>query len=193
MRISGGTVRGLPLDAPKGTAVRPATDGLRQAVFSSLGGRVAGARVLDLFAGSGAYGLEALSRGAAFAVFVERHGRTAAVLRDNLARVAAGLGRPSGEVGRVVAMDALAWAPQPGDASPDLVFVDPPYEVIPEVAGPLFERLGRMLEPTVDPLICFETPGQIRLDPGGWVAIKRLGGSAPHQPGVSVFRRSGAG
>jgi 16S rRNA (guanine966-N2)-methyltransferase len=192
MRISGGAVRGLTLDVPRGTAVRPATDGLRQALFSSLGARVGGSRVLDLFAGSGAYGLEALSRGASFATFVERHGRTAAVLRENLAHVAAGLGRPPGELGRVLTLDALAWAPAPGDEAPDLVFVDPPYEAIPEVWGPLFERLDRSLTGAVDPLVCFETPGQIRLEPTGWVAIRRLGGTAAHQPGVSVFRRSAA-
>ena len=64
VRISGGAARGIELLVPKGDTVRPATDGMRQAVFSSLGARVAGARFVDLFAGSGAYGLEAFSRGA---------------------------------------------------------------------------------------------------------------------------------
>src|ERR1019366_4147641 len=85
MRISGGQARGIPLIVPKGDAVRPATDGMRQAAFSSLGGYVTGARFLDLFAGSGAYGLEALSRGAAGGVFVEKNARAAACLRRNLA------------------------------------------------------------------------------------------------------------
>ena len=66
MRITGGSARGIPLSLPKGDAVRPATDALRQAVFSSLAARVPGTRFLDLFAGSGAYGLEALSRGAKY-------------------------------------------------------------------------------------------------------------------------------
>ena len=65
MRISGGAARGIQLAVPKGDAVRPATDGMRQGVFSSLAGLIPGAQFLDLFAGSGAYGLEALSRGAA--------------------------------------------------------------------------------------------------------------------------------
>ena len=81
MRISGGLARGIPLLAPRGDAVRPATDSLRQAVFSSLGERVAGARFLDLFAGTGAYGLEAISRGAAGGVFVEKDARAAACVR----------------------------------------------------------------------------------------------------------------
>ena len=82
MRISGGGARGIPLVVPKGDAVRPATDGMRQSVFSSLGARVSGARFLDLFAGSGAYGLEALSRGAAAGVFVEQNGKAAACVRQ---------------------------------------------------------------------------------------------------------------
>ena len=73
--------------APKGDAVRPATDGLRQAIFSSLGERVVGARFLDLFAGSGAYGLEALSRGAGGGTFVEKNAKAVACLRQNLASV----------------------------------------------------------------------------------------------------------
>ena len=85
MRISGGGARGIPLAVPKGDAVRPATDGMRQSVFSSLGARVVGARFLDLFAGSGGYGLEALSRGAAGGVFVEQNAKAAACVRQNIA------------------------------------------------------------------------------------------------------------
>jgi len=99
MRITGGQARGIPLVLPKGDAVRPATDAMRQAVFSSLAARVAGARFLDLFAGSGAYGLEALSRGAADGVFVEKNARTADFIRQNIAavcksQVAVPAGRP---------------------------------------------------------------------------------------------------
>src|ERR1041384_1110867 len=93
MRISGGAARGIPLTVPKGDAVRPATDGMRQAVFSSLGARVVGARFLDLFAGSGAYGLEALSRGAAGGIFVEQNAKAAACVRQNIAAVCKSLGR----------------------------------------------------------------------------------------------------
>src|SRR6185312_3355422 len=92
MRISGGQARGIPLVVPKGDAVRPATDGMRQAAFSSLGAVVPGARFLDLFAGSGAYGLEALSRGAANGVFVEKNAKAAGCLRQNLTAVCKSLG-----------------------------------------------------------------------------------------------------
>jgi len=124
MRISGGQARGIPLVVPKGDAVRPATDGMRQAAFSSLGAFVVGARFLDLFAGSGAYGLEALSRGAAGGVFVEKNAKAAACLRQNLAAVCKSLGREESGV-EVFLADALTGPV--GDAVPDVVFIDPPY------------------------------------------------------------------
>jgi 16S rRNA (guanine966-N2)-methyltransferase len=93
MRISGGLARGIHLATPKGEAVRPATDSLRQAVFSSLGDRVVGARFLDLFAGSGSYGLEALSRGADGGLWVEKHRRTFELLRRNIAAVCVSMQR----------------------------------------------------------------------------------------------------
>src|SRR5512135_1734124 len=93
MRISGGGARGITLVVPKGDAVRPATDGMRQALFSSLGARVVDAHFLDLFAGSGAYGLEALSRGAAGGVFVEQNAKAVACVRQNVAATCKSLRR----------------------------------------------------------------------------------------------------
>ena len=84
MRITGGLARGIPLILPKGDAVRPATDALRQAVFSSLAALVPGATCLDLFAGTGSYGLEALSRGASTCIFVDEHRQANAVIQQNL-------------------------------------------------------------------------------------------------------------
>src|SRR5512138_929969 len=83
MRITGGKAVRTRLRVPKGLAVRPTPDLVKQAVFNSLGTRVAGARVLELFAGTGALSLECLSRGAASALCVENSSRHAAVLRDN--------------------------------------------------------------------------------------------------------------
>src|SRR5438046_10244362 len=87
MRIIGGTAAGLLIKVPKGYEVRPTPDLVRQAIFNSLGPRVAGARVLDLFSGSGALGLECLSRGAAAVLSVERSSRNAAMIRQNLGAV----------------------------------------------------------------------------------------------------------
>jgi len=185
MRISGGQARGIPLIVPKGDAVRPATDGMRQAAFSSLGAFVVGARFLDLFAGSGAYGLEALSRGAAGGVFVEKNAKTVACLRRNLAAVCKSLGRDESGV-EVFQADALS-VPQ-GEGVPDVVFIDPPYEIIPEVAPALFARLAEVLAPKPDALVVFELPGELELAPAGWTQIKRLGGGA-HQPTVAFFTR----
>ena len=85
MRIIGGQAAGLLLKVPAGFDVRPTPDLVRQAIFNSLAGRVEGARVLDLFSGSGAIGLECLSRGASYVLSVEKASRHAAMIRQNLA------------------------------------------------------------------------------------------------------------
>lgn len=197
MRISGGGARGIPLLVPKGDAVRPATDGMRQALFSSLGARVVGARFLDLFAGSGAYGLEALSRGASGGVFVEQNGKAAACLRQNVGAVCKSLGRTGDDL-LVVQGDArsvpVAWASAGTQraATPDLVFIDPPYEIIGDVVPELFGRLADVLAAKPEALVMFEAPGEIELAPPGWALLKRLGKGA-RQPTVSIFRRSAGG
>ncbi len=187
MRITGGAARGILLALPKGDAVRPATDAMRQAVFSSLAPGVAGARFLDLFAGSGAYGLEALSRGASGGVFVEKDVRTADFIRRNLAAVCKSLGRDTAGLQVVTADAATVW---PGEA-PDLVFIDPPYEQIPEVAPKLFARLDGWLATKPEALIVFEMPGELELSPAGWTCVKRLG-KGRRQPTVGIFRSSRA-
>jgi 16S rRNA (guanine966-N2)-methyltransferase len=185
MRISGGQARGIPLVVPKGDAVRPATDGMRQSAFSSLAAVVPGARFLDLFAGSGAYGLEALSRGAAGGIFVEKNAKAAACLRQNLAAVCKSLGRDASGV-EIFQSDALTGPF--GDQLPNLVFIDPPYDIITEVAPALFARLAEWLAPKPDAIVVFEMPGEIELAPAGWTRLKRLG-KGVRQPTVNFFRR----
>ena len=124
MRIIGGTAGGRLLKAPKGHEVRPTPDLVRQAVFNSLGARVAGARVLELFAGTGALSLECLSRGAVHALCVEKSNRHAEFVRQNLA--AARLDPARLEVRVQDAFSALAQLA--GAASRfDLILADPPY------------------------------------------------------------------
>lgn len=123
MRIVGGELRGRPLRTPPGRDVRPTADRVREAVFNalySLGDVVDGADVVDLFAGSGALGLEALSRGARHATFVERSAAARRVLLDNVERLGVG------DRATVVAADAVAWL---GAARRrfDVALVDPPY------------------------------------------------------------------
>ncbi len=187
MRITGGDARGIPLVVPKGDAVRPATDGMRQAVFSSLGPRVAGAWFLDLFAGSGAYGLEALSRGAAGGTFVEQGAKAAGCIRQNMGAVCKSLRRGLDGL-TVIQADARTVPIGPGEV-PDLVFVDPPYELIPDLAGPLFERLALALAGRPDAIVAFEHPGEMELALPGWELCKRLGKGA-RQPTVAFFRKN---
>lgn len=189
MRISGGRARGIPLAVPKGDKVRPATDGMRQAVFSSLGGRVAEARFLDLFAGSGAYGLEALSRGAAGGVFVEQNAKAIACLRGNIVAVCKSVGCEPRVVDVVQGDATNVPVGRAADAVPDLVFIDPPYEIIAEVAERLFARLTEVLASKPDAVVVFEMPGELELAPAGWVVRKRLGKGA-RQPTVVFFQRA---
>mgnify|MGYP003349586219 CR=1 FL=1 len=192
MRISGGRARGIELQVPKGDRVRPATDGMRQAAFSSLAGVVPGARFLDLFAGSGAYGLEAFSRGAAGGVFVEWDTRAVACIRQNISAVARSVGAGEDADLFVRPVDALQTVAAWSDPVPDLVFIDPPYEIIPEVAPVLFERLAAVLASKPEAIVVFEHPGELELHPAGWTRLKRLGKGA-RQPTVGFFRRAAAG
>lgn len=133
MRVVAGTHRGRVLKAPKGEQTRPTSDRVREALFSILGESVEAAAVLDLFAGSGALGIEALSRGAASAAFVDNAHAAVSVIADNLE--ALGL---EGEVIRMPALRALACTPVAARQY-DLVFIDPPYRLA-SVLGPALGR-----------------------------------------------------
>lgn len=188
MRISGGLARGIPLAVVKGDRVRPATDGLRQAVFSSLGERVRGAWVVDLFAGSGAYGLEALSRGAAGGMFVEQASAVVALLRRNLTAVAKSAGVD--QTGWTVRAGDAVVTPEPAAGATDLVFVDPPYELVPELGPRIMAGIRAWSRRTDDCLVVFEMPGEFELVAQGWVAVKRIGRGA-RQPTAVIFRPAG--
>jgi 16S rRNA (guanine966-N2)-methyltransferase len=120
MRVIAGTAGGLRLVVPK-TGVRPTMDRVKAAIFSSLGERVIGARVLDLFAGTGALVIEALSRGARSAGFVENDPRAIAAIERNLVQ--------TGLNGRICRQDVFVFLNQSGQAEEnDLIFADPPYD-----------------------------------------------------------------
>jgi 16S rRNA (guanine966-N2)-methyltransferase len=141
MRVVAGRLGGRRIAAPPGRGTRPTSDRVREALFSILG-PLAGERVLDLFAGSGALGIEALSRGASNAVFVDRDPRAAATIRANLEAL--------GLDARVVARDArtaLRDARERADAY-DLVFLDPPYRQAGALAADLAEALQPVLAPS---------------------------------------------
>jgi 16S rRNA (guanine966-N2)-methyltransferase len=137
MRVVGGELGGRRLQAPGGGRTRPTGDKVREALFSIIGD-VSGARVLDLFAGSGALGIEALSRGAAEAVFVDKGGAAVAAVRRNLSDL--GL---EAEVHRREVRRFLRAAE--GEPPFDLVFCDPPYDSATATAGTLVELLPAVL------------------------------------------------
>lgn len=183
MRITGGNARGITLTTGGNEAVRPATDRLREAVFSSLGSSVEGARCLDLFAGTGAYGLEALSRGAASVVFVEQNRKSAAAIAHNIAAVCKSMGAPP-SVARAQQRDVFTW--QAGADSFDLVFADPPYALLPGRAADIFRVVLAALAD--NGLFVFEMPGELDLKHPTLTLLRRLG-KGRHQPGVAVYKR----
>ncbi len=168
MRVIAGSHKGRRLAAPKGPHVRPTGDRVREAIFN-LVGPVDGASVLDLFAGSGALGIEALSRGARRCVFAELDGGAARVIRQNLERL-----QLTGAV--VERRDALAVLREEASRGRrhDLVLCDPPYELWPALEPALAERLPGVLAP--DGLLVVETDArtepQLPLDP---VTSRRYG------------------
>jgi len=139
MRVVAGLYGGRRLVAPPGDATRPTSDRVREALFSILGTGVRDARVLDLYAGSGALGIEALSRGAASAVFVDHSAKAIAAVRANLQ--ALGI---DAAVHRMEARAALRPSPGPPDPY-DLVFLDPPYRRAAELGRELSEALPAVL------------------------------------------------
>ena len=158
MRIIAGKAGRVAIQVPPAVA-RPTTDFVRQALFSILAERVLDARVLDLFAGSGAIGLEALSRGAASCVFVDDHRHAAATVRDNLAKT-----KLTG--GRVVRSDVAAFLRHDA-ASYDIITADPPYW---KHHGDT-DHVKNLLESDLLPP---------RLAPGGWFVAEASSQQTPH-------------
>jgi 16S rRNA (guanine966-N2)-methyltransferase len=141
VRVIAGTYGGRRLQAPAGAATRPTSDRVREALFSVLSTRVDGARVLDLFAGSGALGIEALSRGAAEATFVDSGAAAVGVVKGNLAAL--------GIDAQVRRADARRFLGSASSAARqyDLVFLDPPYRLAARLGADLSEDLAAVLAP----------------------------------------------
>src|SRR3546814_512648 len=161
VRIVGGSWRGTRLPVADVAGLRPTPDRVRETLFNWLQGSLPGARVLDLFAGTGALGLEAVSRGAREALLVERDPRLAGSLRDTIARLK---GEDRVEV---ACADALAWLRSPPARQFDLVFVDPPF------AGGMWEQVLAALPPWLAPdaWLYLEAPLGAAIAPGAeWLA-----------------------
>jgi 16S rRNA (guanine966-N2)-methyltransferase len=154
MRVVAGVAGGRPLRAPAGRRVRPTSERVREALFNALGSLDAldGATVVDLFAGTGALGIEALSRGAAAATFVEADGPAVQAVRDNLA--ATGLA----ERARVVHADVFRYLAGAADGPPfDIAFADPPYA---------FDDWPRLLGAVRARVVAVEARTHVALPPG---------------------------
>jgi 16S rRNA (guanine966-N2)-methyltransferase len=138
MRIIAGTFRSRTLEAPAGMTTRPTSDRLRETLFNVIAPRIEGARFLDLYAGSGAVGIEALSRGAACVEFIEKAPAALKALRGNLDRlgIKAGLRIHAGAVTTVL-QRMKTRAPTYNDSRFDLIFIDPPYDADQEYESTL--------------------------------------------------------
>jgi 16S rRNA (guanine966-N2)-methyltransferase len=173
MRVIAGSAGGIRLRSPSHD-FRPTMDRVREAVFSSLGDRVIGAAVLDLFAGSGAFGIEALSRGARSADMVDFHRHAIGAIRDNLARTKLLANLHQTDVFRYIARASDAY---------DLIFADPPYAKVPDAPDLLQnllwdERLPALLH--ADGILVLERNSEApALDVGPWRLLrqKRYGGT----------------
>ena len=167
IRIIGGSLRGSRLAVPARDGLRPTPDRLRETLFNWLAPSIDGARCLDLYAGTGALGIEALSRGALGCTFVERDAALAARLRENLARLGVAA------AARVEVAAAVRWLAA-GAAEPvDIVFLDPPFG-------------GDLWQSSVDAL---EQHGW--LAPGALVHVESPAGNAPQVPASWQVRREG--
>ena len=138
MRVITGTARGRRLATLPGLDTRPTSDRIKEAVFNILQFEIEGRRVLDLFAGSGQLGIEALSRGAAGCVFIDRNPQAAAIIKDNLKHAGLTAGT------QVLCQDALSFFVHPNDRF-DLVLIDPPYAS--GLYQPVLERLSPIVRP----------------------------------------------
>jgi len=180
VRIIGGKWRNTKLPVPLAPGLRPSSDRVRETLFNWLMPWLGGARVLDLFAGSGALGLEAISRGAAQATLVERDAALARQLRESVAKLGA-----QGQV-EVVQADALHWLAQRPSGLADIVFIDPPF------GDGLWDAALAGLGPhlAADAWLYLESPaGQTLRLPPGWL-LHREGGT--REVGFALYRRAAA-
>ena len=132
MRVIAGTYRSRVLKSLKGNALRPTSDRLRETLFNILGSAVDKSRFIDIFAGTGAVGIEALSRGATHAAFIESHAAAAALIRRNLESLGISSQALVLPLDAIRGLEKLAARQKPSDAPFDFVFLDPPYAHVEE-------------------------------------------------------------
>ena len=184
MRITGGKARGIQIKAPKGNTTRPATDRMREAIFSSLGVSIEGARVADLFAGTGAYGLEALSRGAIKATFYEMDRQALACMKQNQQAVLKCCELPQSAI-NTIARDL--YAKTAGGELAEFIFIDPPYDEIEANIPRIFAKADELGTP--DARVILELPGNLTPEVDGWQLTRRFGKPKRDTPNAAIFER----
>jgi 16S rRNA (guanine966-N2)-methyltransferase len=189
MRISGGKARGIPLRVNKKSGVRPAIETSRERVFSSLSQKVENAQVLDLFAGSGAYGLEAISRGAAQATLVEKNRLVVSDLQTNLTAVQKSAQLPL-DSGRIAKRDVLDFLQEKPSMAYDLIFIDPPYAELEKLCPKIFSLLASNQYLAEGGMVILECPGDFNFEPTGWVLQRTIGKEKKGSPIHRVFETS---
>lgn len=188
MRITGGIARGILLKSINHEALRPATDAIKEAVFSSLGDIVSGAKFLDLFAGVGSYGLESFSRGAESGLFIEQNRKISAKITENLQLIQKSMGKSVDATVKTV--DVFRWFAFWEEEKPqfDLIFLDPPYALAREQG----ELLLRLVEPFLSEKntsrIIYELPMDADIQLESLELVKRIAKTGKNSPAVNILR-----
>ena len=187
MRITGGTARGISLKAPKSQKTRPATDRTRESLFSSLATSIINATCLDLFAGTGSYGFEALSRGAQLCEFIE-HNRTAIdYIKQNAQAIKKSAELRADSI-QIKQADLLKVHADANQQSFDFIFLDPPYSLWESHSNYLLNTLALGYANENTQLI-LECPSDLSLDEisSYWSLKKRLGKEGKGKPNVLIY------
>ena len=186
MRITGGIARGTLLKTVDEPILRPATDYLRQAIFSSLGDVVQGATFLDIFAGVGSYGLEAWSRGASDGLFIENNAHISSILTRNHATVKKSIG--AGNNCKIWHCDALKTEIY---EQFDLIFIDPPYALARSSGAEILAKAKNWLRDTEHARIIFEMPVDLQLPaPEPLTILRRIEKKGKNSPAAVIYGRA---
>ena len=189
MRITGGKARGISLKAPKDQKTRPATDRTRESLFSSLTTSIIDATCLDLFAGTGSYGFEALSRGSQFCQFIE-HNRTAIDCLKQNAQAIKKSAELKAEAIQIKQADLLKVNADSNQQSFDFIFLDPPYALWESHSDYLLNTLALGYTNKNTQLI-LECPSELKLSgiSSHWSLKKRLGKEGKGKPNILIYKR----
>lgn len=187
MKITGGLAKGIPIKSSNVSTLRPATDSLRQAIFSSLGGLVKNASFLDLFAGTGAYGLEAWSRGASGGIFVEKDRHLISNISSNIEAVAKSMKAESQDC-KVIHSDVFKIPVHPENQF-DLIFADPPYEIVEDIFNDLLNLSIKYLAHKPTSRLIIEVPGHFKfLGHPNLTLLKKLGKNSKDSPAALILK-----